>query len=494
MKKCAKGLLNNDYSVKNKDDAQDDDVESCVEEEKGPDGGWGWVVVFACFMLWIIIGSAPANFGILFSGFLTGLQTSSIVTAWIQNLGMVLSALGCYLVDPMVEEFGWRNVSLAMGVMMALGMSLSAAATSAVDLFFTYSVLSSIPVEIIMTVTHAIVPHYFTQRMTLACSLTSCGSSISLIVMPPLLTMLIEQYSFRGATLITGALMANTCVAAMVFHPIEWHSNIRPSKTVAQKVEGGGACSRVFNSIGRMLKTARGNLWLFRSMRAILINIILSIAMMAFSNFLYLVPFAMEAEGYSPEESSLSISVSGFSLLVTRFIYPILLIRFGVKHQIGVMSSLAICGTAVIVFAWEDNLYVKLAMMAVQGVGVGMFFTSYCLVVVEVLGLSLLTPMLSINGVFKASITLLLGPLIGWIRDVTGSYPVSLSVLAGTFYLATGLWFVLPLARNYDLSHEDQTKKFEQFGEMESKKKEQQQKNDEKLSLLEGIPRQGDNE
>ncbi|KAK8377230.1 hypothetical protein O3P69_013699 [Scylla paramamosain] len=361
MKKCAKGLLNNDYSVKNKDDAQDDDVESCVEEEKGPDGGWGWVVVFACFMLWIIIGSAPANFGILFSGFLTGLQTSSIVTAWIQNLGMVLSALGCYLVDPMVEEFGWRNVSLAMGVMMALGMSLSAAATSAVDLFFTYSVLSSIPVEIIMTVTHAIVPHYFTQRMTLACSLTSCGSSISLIVMPPLLTMLIEQYSFRGATLITGALMANTCVAAMVFHPIEWHSNIRPSKTVAQKVEGGGACSRVFNSIGRMLKTARGNLWLFRSMRAILINIILSIAMMAFSNFLYLVPFAMEAEGYSPEESSLSISVSGFSLLVTRFIYPILLIRFGVKHQIGVMSSLAICGTAVIGEGLSVHLFTCLA-------------------------------------------------------------------------------------------------------------------------------------
>ncbi|MPD01711.1 hypothetical protein E2C01_097251 [Portunus trituberculatus] len=91
----------------------------------------------------IIIGSVPAIFGILFSGFLTGLQTSSAVTAWIQNLGMVLSALCCYLVDPLVEEFGWRNLSLAMGVMMAVGMSLSAAATSAVDLFFTYSVLST---------------------------------------------------------------------------------------------------------------------------------------------------------------------------------------------------------------------------------------------------------------------------------------------------------------------------------------------------------------
>ncbi|XP_045102345.1 monocarboxylate transporter 12-like [Portunus trituberculatus] len=283
--------------------------------------------------------------------------------------------------------------------------------------------------------------------------------------------------------------MANTCVAAMVFHPVEWHSNIRPSKTVAQKVEeGGGTCSRVFNSFGRMLKTARGNLWLFKSMRAILINIILSIGMMAFSNFLYLVPFAMEAQGYSTEESSLTMSVVGFSLLVTRFTYPILFIRFGVKHQIGVMSSLAVCGTAVIVFAWGDNLYIKLAMMAIQGMGVGMFFTSYCLVVVEVLGLSLLTPMLSINGLFKASTILLFGPLIGWIRDVTGSYPVSLSVLAGTLYLAAALWFILPLARNYDFSHEDQTKMYEQLEDMKNKEKEEQQ-NDEKLLLLKEIPR-----
>lgn len=91
----------------------------------------------------VIIGAASANFGILFSGFLTGLGTSSTVTAWIQNLGLVLSALCCYLVDPLVEEFGWRMVSLVMGVMMAVGMSLSAFATSALDLFFTYSVLAS---------------------------------------------------------------------------------------------------------------------------------------------------------------------------------------------------------------------------------------------------------------------------------------------------------------------------------------------------------------
>lgn len=51
--------------------------------------------------------------------------------------------------------------------------------------------------------------------------------------------------------------------------------------------------------------------------------------------------------------------------------------------------------------------------MTTMGVGIGMFFTSYCLVVVEVLGLSLLTPMLSISGVFKGASVTFFGPLIG---------------------------------------------------------------------------------
>ena len=200
-----------------------------------------------------------------------------------------------------------------------------------------------------MTLTHAIVPHYFTRRMILACSLTSFGSSISLIVMPVLLTRLIDEYEFRGASLIIGAITLNCCAASLVFHPIEWHSNIRPTNTVAQKnAEDDAILLRILNCIKRMLKTAQDNLWLFKCMQASLINIILSINTMAFSNFMYLVPFAMEAAGNTAEETGLAISGAGVCLLVTRIVYPILFIRFKMRHQIGVMSSAAISGTSIV--------------------------------------------------------------------------------------------------------------------------------------------------
>lgn len=64
-------------------------------------------------------------------------------------------------------------------------------------------------------------------------------------------------------------------------------------------------------------------------------------------------------------------------------------------------------------FAWTPVIWVKMTVMAVLGVGVGMFFTSYCLVVVEVLGLPLLTPVLSISGVFKGTFVIVFGPFVG---------------------------------------------------------------------------------
>lgn len=54
-----------------------------------------------------------------------------------------------------------------------------------------------------------------------------------------------------------------------------------------------------------------------------------------------------------------------------------------------------------------------MATMGTFGVGYGFFFTSYNLVMVEVLGLPMLQPMLSVTGLFKSTCFLILGPLIG---------------------------------------------------------------------------------
>ncbi|MPC29062.1 hypothetical protein E2C01_022279 [Portunus trituberculatus] len=82
------------------------------------------------------------------------------------------------------------------------------------------------------------------------------------------------------------------------------------------------------------------------------------------------------------------------------------------------------------------------------GVGHGFFFTSYNLVMVEVLGLPLLQPMLSVTGLFKSSSFLIFGPLIGLVRDLSGSFPVCLTLLGVIDFFSIALWILIPFARS----------------------------------------------
>ena len=82
------------------------------------------------------------SFGTIFSEYLMEIRTSSIKVSWIYNLFHVSACLGSVMGATLVEEFGWRNVIFASGLLASLSMTLSAFTTSADFLFFSYSILA----------------------------------------------------------------------------------------------------------------------------------------------------------------------------------------------------------------------------------------------------------------------------------------------------------------------------------------------------------------
>lgn len=55
-----------------------------------PDGGWGWVVVFAAMMVTTVIGGSYIAFAILYIEFVEVFQTTRLAAGWIGSL-----AIGC---------------------------------------------------------------------------------------------------------------------------------------------------------------------------------------------------------------------------------------------------------------------------------------------------------------------------------------------------------------------------------------------------------------
>lgn len=55
-----------------------------------PDGGWGWLVVLACFYINMIADGVGFTFGLLFIEFLHEFKASKSATSWIGSLFMAI--------------------------------------------------------------------------------------------------------------------------------------------------------------------------------------------------------------------------------------------------------------------------------------------------------------------------------------------------------------------------------------------------------------------
>lgn len=194
--------------------------------------------------------------------------------------------------------------------------------------------------DILLTLTFAIVPHYFTTKRTIANSLMTTGSSFSIIVMPIIVTQLLDHYGFRHATLITAALYFNSCVAAMVFHPVSWHA--KQQRKVPEVTE-----KSTNSPLQKVADSAAANLGLLKSAKVFIIGMVVGITVMTLFNFYYLVPFAMRAAGYTVEEVGMCLLVSGITVLVTRLVQPLILMWTGITHKTILMLGSSLIATSI---------------------------------------------------------------------------------------------------------------------------------------------------
>ena len=88
-----------------KNDASDDDVPSARSLPTAPDGGYGWVILFASFVCNMLVDGVCFTFGLFYLEFLKHFGESKAKTAWVGSIlngmyltmGEHLSCLDCFL-------------------------------------------------------------------------------------------------------------------------------------------------------------------------------------------------------------------------------------------------------------------------------------------------------------------------------------------------------------------------------------------------------------
>lgn len=200
----------------------DDDSSGQYSETRAPDGGWGWIIVFAAFMVNLIADGITFSFGVIFVEFLHYFGEGKSKTAWIGSLFMAMPLLSGPVASFLTDRYGCRKVTIVGAILAAAGFIVSSFTDSMELLFLTFGIIAGFGLSLCYVAAVVIVAYYFDSKRSFATGLSVCGSGIGTFVFAPLTQFLLGEYGWRGTTLILAGLFLNLCVCGMLMRDLEW--------------------------------------------------------------------------------------------------------------------------------------------------------------------------------------------------------------------------------------------------------------------------------
>ncbi|XP_046632486.1 uncharacterized protein LOC124312074 isoform X1 [Daphnia pulicaria] len=205
--------------------ASESDLTGPVGEDEddvnlAPDGGWGWVIVAASFVIHLIADGITFSFGVIYAELLDYFQESKGYTAVIGSLFMATPLLSGPLASALTDRFGCRAVTIAGSIVAAIGLFLTSLSNSVEALFLTF-LIAGLGLSLCYVAAIAVVAFYFDKRLSLATGLAVCGSGIGTFIFAPITQYLINEYGWRGAMLILSGIFLNIVICGALMREIE---------------------------------------------------------------------------------------------------------------------------------------------------------------------------------------------------------------------------------------------------------------------------------
>lgn len=106
-----------------------------------PDGGYGWVIVFASFMCNMIVDGIAYTFGLFLNDFINYYGVTKTKASLVGSLLSGVYLMAGPIVSALTNKYGCRVVCIAGSCISAVAFALSIFSTSINMLMMTYGVL-----------------------------------------------------------------------------------------------------------------------------------------------------------------------------------------------------------------------------------------------------------------------------------------------------------------------------------------------------------------
>ncbi|XP_053607820.1 monocarboxylate transporter 14-like [Plodia interpunctella] len=187
-----------------------------------PDGGWGWVVVLASFIISMIADGISFSFGLLYIEFLEEFGASKSTTAWIGSLFIAVPLLSGPVMSALVDRYGCRSMTILGGIISTLGFVLASISTTLEMMMITFGVIAGLGLGLVYVTAVVSIAYWFEKKRNLAVGLGACGTGVGTFVYAPMTQYFIEEYGWRGTILLLSGTLLNLCVCGCVMRDPEW--------------------------------------------------------------------------------------------------------------------------------------------------------------------------------------------------------------------------------------------------------------------------------
>nr|XP_015834493.1 PREDICTED: monocarboxylate transporter 13 isoform X1 [Tribolium castaneum] len=428
-------------------------------EKIPPDGGYGWIIVFAYALTTFIAVTPIQCFGLIFKDTFSDMALSATEGSLVINVNAAFGKILGPLIGILLKTCGFRKTAILGGVLLTAGMVLTSFSSSFTDLILFYGFVTSLGMQMSESAQRLALNAYFKERRSVAMGFGVTMSGFGPILVPQLIQFLANDYTPQEVTLIYGGICAHVLIGAALLQPVEWHLKTVPREQEQNRLLGtkviddrirDGICHKLFNNF---------DLDLLKDPVFVNILIGLSLATFAELNFTLLVPFILQDFGLGTDQIAIFLSTLGIADIIFRFLGPylgsyftkpsrvmfsyaviiLIFIRFSEYLRFLLMS---VWVKAVLGLLLTRNFSVLLIIALALGLAKGVRKVYIYLVIPDYVPMEKLPSAVGMETLFNGLCMLIGGPILGVLRDVTGSYAVCIVVMNCVTISTIVLWLI----------------------------------------------------
>ncbi|XP_064639397.1 monocarboxylate transporter 12-like [Lineus longissimus] len=393
--------------------SNDLDIEPDPDESESPfyDGGYGWVIVGACFLGQIMFPICY-SFGLFNIALLEYYGKTKAETALVGSLCYTFTA-GSGLLASLLSNWLSHRVTVILGSLLtASGYLISAFSSSLPVLYFTYGVIIGTGVSLQTVPTNVMVNFYFDKRRNLATGIMASGSGLGSLILPLLIQFFIDKYTWRGAMIMLAGVSLHGCIAGALLRPNEKLKRLQ-TKT-SQKV-------KVFDCT--LLKK-----WSF-----FVILLVFAAEGMQTLTFFTMFPHRILEYDFTQDQAAVLLFLVGIGSTLSRVVAGALMHFFNIDLSVAFGTVVAGMGLANLAVSFQHTQFWSLALIATFfGAMLGVMAYLFPLYVYDLFGIRRVTSAFGCV-VMGEAVGGFIGPaLAGYIYDRTGDYQIPFSIAFGS--------------------------------------------------------------